>query len=145
MTAKWPILGDRQMGRFPWLLTGRVEVRTYISMDASELPSTEEWMGLKSVGKVMRERTLKGKTSTEIQYYISSCEIDVRRQRRWRVDDNGMAGSIGRQRQLGWRVPSPADDSLMAASIASQRQPDGGSHRLSTTRGWRLFRPINLI
>lgn len=57
---------------------GRVEVRTYISMDASELPSTEEWMGLKSVGKVMRERTLKGKTSTEIQYYISSCEIDAK-------------------------------------------------------------------
>jgi predicted transposase YbfD/YdcC len=57
---------------------GRVEVRTYISMDASELPSAEEWTGLKSVGKVMRERTLKGKTSIEIQYYISSCEIDAK-------------------------------------------------------------------
>jgi len=57
---------------------GRVEVRTYISMDASELPSTEEWLGLKSVGKITRERTLKGKTSTETQYYISSCEIDAK-------------------------------------------------------------------
>lgn len=57
---------------------GRVEVRTYISMDASELPNTEEWAGLKSVGKVTRERTLKDKTSTEIQYYISSCEVDAK-------------------------------------------------------------------
>jgi len=57
---------------------GRVEIRKYISLDASELPSTKEWMGLKSVGKVIRERTLKGKTSIEIQYYISSCEIDAK-------------------------------------------------------------------
>ena len=46
--------------------------------DASGLPSTVEWVGLKSVGKVIRERTFKGKTSTEIQYYISSCEIDAK-------------------------------------------------------------------
>jgi predicted transposase YbfD/YdcC len=57
---------------------GRVEVRKYISMDASELPSAGEWVGLKSAGKVIRERTLKGKTSTEIQYYISSCEINAK-------------------------------------------------------------------
>jgi predicted transposase YbfD/YdcC len=57
---------------------GRVEVRTYISIDASELPSTEEWEGLKSAGKVVRARTLKGKTSTETQYYIASCEIDAK-------------------------------------------------------------------
>lgn len=57
---------------------GRVEIRTYISMDGSELPSTEEWEGLKSVGKVVRERTSKDKTSIETQYYISSCEIDAK-------------------------------------------------------------------
>lgn len=57
---------------------GRVEIRKYISMDASELPSTREWVGLKTVGKVIRERSLKGKTSIEIQYYISSCEIDAK-------------------------------------------------------------------
>lgn len=57
---------------------GRVEVRTYISMDASGLPSTDEWLGLKSVGKITRERTLKGKTSSETQYYISSCEMDAK-------------------------------------------------------------------
>ena len=57
---------------------GRVEVRRYISMDASELPCTKEWEGLKSAGKVVRERTLKGKTSVETQYYISSCEIDAK-------------------------------------------------------------------
>lgn len=57
---------------------GRVEVRRYISMDASELPFAGKWIGLKSVGKVTRERTLKDKTSTETQYYISSCEIDAK-------------------------------------------------------------------
>ena len=57
---------------------GRVEVRTYTSIDGSELPGTKDWMGLKSAGKVVRERTLKGKTSIETQYYISSCEIDAK-------------------------------------------------------------------
>ena len=57
---------------------GRVEVRTYISIDALDLPGTKDWLGLKSAGKITRERTLKGKTSIETQYYISSCEIDAK-------------------------------------------------------------------
>lgn len=56
---------------------GRVEVRKFFSIDASELPSVEDWAGLKSAGMVIRERSLKGVISTETQFYISSCEIDA--------------------------------------------------------------------
>lgn len=57
---------------------GRVEIRKYIAIDASELPSAAEWKNFQTAGMVTRERTHKGKTSTEIQYYISSCEIDAK-------------------------------------------------------------------
>lgn len=57
---------------------GRVESRKYFSLDGTELPSALEWEGLKSLGKVIRERTVNGHTSTETEYYISSCEIDAR-------------------------------------------------------------------
>lgn len=56
---------------------GRVEIRKYYSIDAEGLPSQNEWTDLKSLGMVIRERTGKDKTSKEIQYYISSCEIDA--------------------------------------------------------------------
>jgi len=56
---------------------GRVEVRKYTAIDASELPSAAEWKGFQTAGMVIRERTNKGKTSIETQYYISSCEIDA--------------------------------------------------------------------
>lgn len=57
---------------------GRVEVRKYKVVDASELPSAAEWKGFQTAVKVTRERSHKEKTSTESQYYISSCEIDAR-------------------------------------------------------------------
>lgn len=57
---------------------GRVEIRKYTAIDASELPCTKEWKGFRTAGKVTRERTYQGKRSTETQYYISSCEIDAR-------------------------------------------------------------------
>lgn len=56
---------------------GRTEGRTYYSLDAEGLPEASEWENLKSIGMVRRERTCKGKTSVEVEYYISSCEIDA--------------------------------------------------------------------
>jgi predicted transposase YbfD/YdcC len=56
---------------------GRVESRKYYSLDAEDLPSAQDWKGMNSVGKVIRERTEKGKTTKEIHYYISSCEVDA--------------------------------------------------------------------
>jgi len=57
---------------------GRVEIRKYTAVDASELPCAAEWKGFQTAVKVTRERTHQGKTSIETQYYISSCEIDAR-------------------------------------------------------------------
>ncbi len=56
---------------------GRAESRKYYSIDAEDLPSAQEWAGMKSVGKVIRERTEKANTTKEIHYYISSCEVDA--------------------------------------------------------------------
>ena len=56
---------------------GRVENRKYYSLDAEGLPSSQEWAGMISLGKVIRERTEQGTTTKEIHYYISSCEVDA--------------------------------------------------------------------
>ena len=54
---------------------GRVEIRKYIAIDASDLTCVPDWKGFQTAGKITRERSYRGKTSTETQYYISSCEI----------------------------------------------------------------------
>jgi predicted transposase YbfD/YdcC len=56
---------------------GRIESRKYYSLGAEDLPSAQDWKVMNSVGKVIRERTEKGKTTKEIHYYISSCEVDA--------------------------------------------------------------------
>jgi predicted transposase YbfD/YdcC len=56
---------------------GRVEMRKYTAIDTSELACGMDWKGFQMAGKVTRERTYKGKTSIETQYYISSCEINA--------------------------------------------------------------------
>jgi len=72
---------------------GRVEKREYYSMDADELPDKANWAGIKSLGMVIRERTVKEKISTEIIYYISSCEVDAQllakcAREHWQVENN---------------------------------------------------------
>ena len=57
---------------------GRIEERIYYSIDAENLPSKKEWLGLSSVGMVKRKRIDKNKVFEEKIYYISSCEVDAR-------------------------------------------------------------------
>lgn len=57
--------------------SGRVEERSYQLLDIEGLASVREWAGCSSVGRVTRIRTKKGKTSTEVCYYITSLELDV--------------------------------------------------------------------
>lgn len=76
----------------------RVEKRVYCSIDADELPDSAKWAGIKSLGMVTRERTVKEKTSTEIIYYISSCEVDAKllgkcAREHWQVE-NGLHWSL---------------------------------------------------
>jgi predicted transposase YbfD/YdcC len=57
---------------------GRVEKRSYYVIDGEELPSAKYWAGLKSLGMVIRERTVDNKTTIEVTYYILSFEINAR-------------------------------------------------------------------
>ena len=58
---------------------GRIEKRIYQIIDDEDLPDRKEWKDVKSLGRVIRERIVKGKnTTTEIQYYINSIEIDAK-------------------------------------------------------------------
>lgn len=56
---------------------GRIEERSYQLLDIEDLDSTKEWLGCLSVGRVMRQRTKKGKTSREECFYITSLGLDV--------------------------------------------------------------------
>jgi len=77
---------------------GRVERRMYYSMDVDELPDKAKWAGIKSLGMVTRERMVREKKSTEIIYYISSCEVDAKllakcAREHWQVE-NGLHWSL---------------------------------------------------
>lgn len=56
---------------------GRVEERRCAAIDASELIEAKEWRRLKTAAKIIRRRTIEGKTSEEVIYYISDLEIDA--------------------------------------------------------------------
>lgn len=56
---------------------GRIEKRIYHVIDGEDLPDKHLWVGLKTLGMVIRERTINNKTTQEIHYYINSIEIDA--------------------------------------------------------------------
>lgn len=58
---------------------GRVEERFCTVLDGTDLVEAKEWKGLRSVAKVTRRRTEKGKTSEEIVFYISDLDMDAKR------------------------------------------------------------------
>jgi predicted transposase YbfD/YdcC len=52
---------------------GRVEERRYwLVSDLTWLTAKREWVGLQSVGMVERQRTVAGKTTGEVHYYLTS-------------------------------------------------------------------------
>jgi len=77
---------------------GRIEERSYQLLDIEDLTSAKEWAGCSSVGRVTRKRTKKGKTSTEVCFYITSLELDVHKfaksvRKHWGVE-NGLHLSL---------------------------------------------------
>lgn len=57
---------------------GRKEARRYwVTGSIGWLKEQKEWHGIKSIGVVESERTVKGKTSTERRYYITSLDVDA--------------------------------------------------------------------
>lgn len=78
--------------------SGRIEERSYQLLDIEDLESVKEWSGCSSVGRVIRNRTKKGKTSTEVCFYITSLELDIERfsraaRKHWGVE-NGLHLSL---------------------------------------------------
>lgn len=57
--------------------SGRIEERSYQLLDVEGLASIKEWAGCSSVGRVIRDRTKKGKTSKEMCFYITTLGLDV--------------------------------------------------------------------
>lgn len=52
---------------------GRVEERRYwVVSDLSGFKETPDWVGLQSLGMVERQRTVAGKTTVEVHYYLTS-------------------------------------------------------------------------
>ncbi|MFY9260394.1 MAG: ISAs1 family transposase [Gallionella sp.] len=58
---------------------GRVETRrAYLSTCLATLPNQEKWAGLKSIAMIESERWIKGKSTLERRYYISTLtEVSV--------------------------------------------------------------------
>ncbi len=56
---------------------GRVEERRYWLVSAlSGFSETQDWVGLQSLGMVERQRTVAGKTTVEVHYYLTSLAGD---------------------------------------------------------------------
>lgn len=52
---------------------GRIDERRYwVVSDLSWLNARKDWTGLRSLGMVERQRTLQGKTTVEVRYYLTS-------------------------------------------------------------------------
>jgi predicted transposase YbfD/YdcC len=73
---------------------GRVEERSYLVIqDLEHIRDRDAWAGLTSVGMCYRERTVAGRTSTEVRYFIGSPQWKARKYGRmlrqhWGVENN---------------------------------------------------------
>ena len=77
---------------------GRIEKRKVYTTGAIEelLPQREEWKGITSIVCVHSFRTIKGKTTDERRYYISSLTPDPKRL------GNGIRGHWGVENKVHW-------------------------------------------
>jgi predicted transposase YbfD/YdcC len=59
---------------------GRIEIRTcYATDDISWIDNKSDWAGFKSIAMVTAQRIIKGVTTSEIRYYITSVEPNSER------------------------------------------------------------------
>ena len=59
---------------------GRIDTLTYYQMPAPDtLTTLKKWKGLKSIGVAIRTSQQGDKETSDVRYYISSTEVDVRR------------------------------------------------------------------
>lgn len=116
---------------------GRLEVRRCYVFDQLDcLPAPERWPDLKSFAVIVSERIIKGHTSTENRYYISSLAPDAALlnhavRQHWRVENS-----------LHWCMDVAFNDDQMRA------RTDHAAHNLSLLRHFALnlirYAPVKL-
>jgi len=77
---------------------GRIEHRIYSVLDAEDLPVTMEWLGMKSVGKVVRRIDRGDRCTFETCYFIMSIEIDAK------LFAHAVRGHWGVENNLHWSL-----------------------------------------
>jgi len=78
---------------------GRQEVRSYVVIENVEgLRDRKSWAKIKVVGMCCRERTVAGKTTTEVNYFIGSRRITARR------CAQALRGHWGIENNLHWQL-----------------------------------------
>ena len=77
---------------------GRIEHRMYSVLDAEDLPVVDEWPNMKSIGKVVRRRTLKDRSTFEVCYFITSLEIEAK------LFAHAVRGHWGVENNLHWSL-----------------------------------------
>jgi predicted transposase YbfD/YdcC len=78
---------------------GRKEVRSCVVVDrVADIQERKLWKGLTTVGMCRRERTVDGKTSTEVWYFIGSRRMGARRYAQ------ALRGHWGIENNLHWQL-----------------------------------------
>jgi predicted transposase YbfD/YdcC len=78
---------------------GRKEKRSYVVVhDVKGIRNREDWPKLKAVGMGCRERTVKGKTTTEVRFFIGSRKMGVRKYAKV------LRGHWGIENSLHWQL-----------------------------------------
>lgn len=78
---------------------GRKEQRTYtVITNLDDIRDRKLWAGLTTVGMCFRERTVNGKTTEEVHYFIGSGRLDARKAAK------GMRAHWGIENNLHWHL-----------------------------------------
>lgn len=78
---------------------GRSEKReTFVTQEIGWLPQIGDWAGLRTLACVRSTRTVKGQTSVELRYYISSLAADARK------IAEGVRAHWGVENKLHWQL-----------------------------------------
>ena len=78
---------------------GRIEQRTYtVIANLEDIRDRKLWAGLTTVGMCLRERTVNGKTTEEIHYFIGSGRLGARKAAK------ALRGHWGIENNLHWQL-----------------------------------------
>lgn len=107
---------------------GRHETREYfVARVPASIASTGQWKGVRSIGMVFTQRTVNGKTSSEVRYYISSLPPKVNQFAR------AVRGHWGIENSLHWVLD------VTFSEDASKIYKDNGPENFAALRRMALM------